>query len=146
VCCVFLGFNPHQKGYRCYHPSTHHIYVSMDVTFSETKYFFGLDQSPLVLRGSSCNKMPITGLIFPNYLNRLVHREAQVHGSLIQGKTLVQGKKDLVQGKEWSQGSPVHRQLGVQGTKTHKNSKIDILKQLLPLHKSTSKIGRIFMR
>ena len=42
---VFLGFNPHQKGYRCYHPSTHHMYVSMDVTFSETKYFFGLDQS-----------------------------------------------------------------------------------------------------
>jgi hypothetical protein len=47
--------------------------------------------------------MPITGLIFPNYLNRLVHGEIQVHGSLIQGKILVQGKKkDLVQGKEWS--------------------------------------------
>jgi hypothetical protein len=42
---VFFGFNPHQKGYRCYHPSAHHMYVSMDVTFFETEYFFGLDQS-----------------------------------------------------------------------------------------------------
>ena len=40
VRCIFLGFNPHQKGYRCYHPSSHRLYGSMDVTFSETECFF----------------------------------------------------------------------------------------------------------
>ena len=40
VCCVFHCFHPHQKGYRCYHLSSHHMYVSMDVTFSEIEYFF----------------------------------------------------------------------------------------------------------
>ncbi|KAM1209105.1 hypothetical protein ACFX2J_014684 [Malus domestica] len=40
VRCVFLGFNSQQKGYRCYHPSTKHFYVTMDVTFSETDMFF----------------------------------------------------------------------------------------------------------
>ncbi|CAL8102595.1 unnamed protein product [Prunus armeniaca] len=36
---VFLGFSPHQKGYRCYHPATRHLYVFMDVTFIEDEMF-----------------------------------------------------------------------------------------------------------
>jgi hypothetical protein len=39
VRCVFLSFNPHQKGYNCYHPSTHHVYVNIDVTFFKTEFF-----------------------------------------------------------------------------------------------------------
>ena len=45
VRCVFLSFHPQQKGYRCYHPSTHHMYVSMDVTLSKIKYIFCNDQT-----------------------------------------------------------------------------------------------------
>ena len=38
--CVFIGFSPQQKGYRCYHPPSKHVYVTMDVTFSEEEHFF----------------------------------------------------------------------------------------------------------
>lgn len=37
---VFIGFNPQHKGYRCYHPPTRHVYVTINVTFSEDKPFF----------------------------------------------------------------------------------------------------------
>ncbi|KAB2635595.1 reticuline oxidase-like protein [Pyrus ussuriensis x Pyrus communis] len=38
--CVFVGFSSHQKGYKCYHPETRHMYVTMDVTFSESEFFY----------------------------------------------------------------------------------------------------------
>ena len=38
--CVFVGYHPFQKGYRCYHPTTRKFYVSMDVTFSEHEMFY----------------------------------------------------------------------------------------------------------
>ena len=38
--CVFVGYHPFQKGYRCYHPTTQNFYVSMDVTFSEHEMFY----------------------------------------------------------------------------------------------------------
>ncbi|CAN6709377.1 unnamed protein product [Malus baccata var. baccata] len=44
--CVFLGFAPQQKGYKCYHPETRHMYVTMDVTFSESEVFYASTPSP----------------------------------------------------------------------------------------------------
>ena len=38
--CVFVGYHPFQKGYRCYHLTTRKFYVSMDVTFSEHEMFY----------------------------------------------------------------------------------------------------------
>ncbi|CAL2232369.1 unnamed protein product [Prunus armeniaca] len=40
LCCFFMGFSSHQKGYRCYHPATRRLYVSMNVTFIEDEMFF----------------------------------------------------------------------------------------------------------
>ena len=31
--CIFLGYSPHQRGYRCYSPITKKVYTSMDVIF-----------------------------------------------------------------------------------------------------------------
>ncbi|KAL6294169.1 hypothetical protein ACE6H2_002311 [Prunus campanulata] len=38
--CVFVGYAAHQKGYRCYHPSSRRTYVTLDVTFMESEMFF----------------------------------------------------------------------------------------------------------
>ncbi|RDY07490.1 hypothetical protein CR513_08391, partial [Mucuna pruriens] len=39
VRCIFLGYSP-IKGYKCYHPSSHRYFVSMDVNFREYVSFF----------------------------------------------------------------------------------------------------------
>jgi len=38
--CIFLGYVPNQKGYKCYHLATRRQFVSMDVSFHETIPFF----------------------------------------------------------------------------------------------------------
>ena len=45
--CLFLGYVVHQKGYWCYDPSTRLTYVTMDVTFLESKPFFPAPTSSL---------------------------------------------------------------------------------------------------
>ena len=41
VKCVFVGYSSTQKGYRCYHPPTKRLYISLDVTFQEQDSYFG---------------------------------------------------------------------------------------------------------
>ena len=38
--CIFLGFSPIKKGFKCFDPSSGKLFISMDVTFFETKPFF----------------------------------------------------------------------------------------------------------
>ena len=38
--CVFIGYGLHLKGYRCFHPPTHKVYVTMDVQFHEHQMYF----------------------------------------------------------------------------------------------------------
>lgn len=58
--CIFLGYGPSQKGYKCYHPVSRQRFVSMDVTFHEILPFFyspsssqrehsSVESSPLLL-------------------------------------------------------------------------------------------------
>jgi transposase InsO family protein len=39
--CIFVGYSCGQKGYKCWSPSEHRMFVSMDVTFRESIPFYG---------------------------------------------------------------------------------------------------------
>ena len=56
VWCLFLGYGLHQKGYRYYDPSNHLTYVTMDVTFLESKTFYSPTISTSTLQGAPQNK------------------------------------------------------------------------------------------
>ncbi|KAM1062317.1 hypothetical protein ACFX2A_027225 [Malus domestica] len=56
--CVFLGYATTQKGYRCYHPSSKKMFITKDVSFHETKMFFG--SSPSSLQGEYRNDEVLT--------------------------------------------------------------------------------------
>ena len=38
--CMFIGYSPTQKGYKCYNPETRRVLVSRDVKFMEEKWFY----------------------------------------------------------------------------------------------------------
>jgi hypothetical protein len=38
--CVFVGYALHQKGYRCYHPPSRKLYVTLDVAFHENDMYY----------------------------------------------------------------------------------------------------------
>ena len=38
--CVFLGYAPNKKGYKCFNPQTKKFHITMDVSFWEHTTFF----------------------------------------------------------------------------------------------------------
>ena len=53
--CVFVGYALHQKGYRCYHPTSRKEYVTLDVVFHEEEMYYSAPESPL--QGESRNEL-----------------------------------------------------------------------------------------
>ena len=49
--CIFVGYSSTSKGYKCFDPCTRRTFVTMDVTFFETKPYFSHDHPRGVNKG-----------------------------------------------------------------------------------------------
>jgi hypothetical protein len=54
--CLFVGYSATQKGYKCYHPPSGKVFVSMDVTFLEQEAYFLRGASDTSLQGEIGSK------------------------------------------------------------------------------------------
>jgi hypothetical protein len=71
--CVFLGYSPLHKGYKCLHHSSGRIYISRDVIFEETAFPF--HNGPLILTAPAQTSSPSPGL--PLLINPTLPHQAR---------------------------------------------------------------------
>lgn len=60
--CVFVGYAAHQKGYRCYHPPTKKMYITLDVVFHEDTMYYS--RVPSLQGESKCELKPTVDDVF----------------------------------------------------------------------------------
>ena len=79
--CIFIGYSPTQKGYKCYCPTSQKFFVSCDVTFVEDEFYHS--STPLQVgenHWDPTTPMPIS-LPIPSSLpnNEFIQTDAAVH-------------------------------------------------------------------
>ncbi|KAJ0941358.1 putative RNA-directed DNA polymerase [Helianthus annuus] len=73
--CVFLGYGPHQKGYRCYSPRRRHMYITLDCDLLEIEFFYTSQHS---VQGETENSDTLSWLKWTPFQerNRITHNES----------------------------------------------------------------------
>lgn len=90
--CVYMGYNPDHKGYKCFHLATGRTYISRDLLFNEAQFPFSLLPGPHSTISSShlpIHQAPIKLLLkplpllgpFPSFHNSPHQSRASLHQS-----------------------------------------------------------------
>ena len=93
VRCIFVGYSPTQKGYRCWCPTERRFNVSMDVTFREKEPFYSSSISTsqnIGCEGENSNKGSVSG---GSVLVPMLDASQSEHGK--QGEENVSTNEDI---------------------------------------------------
>ncbi|RVW51857.1 Retrovirus-related Pol polyprotein from transposon TNT 1-94 [Vitis vinifera] len=79
--CVFVGYALHKKGYRCYHPPTRQMYITMDVVFHEDSMYFSSESE---LQGEYLGELDMSGQQFgsEDVFTEIPNQSSSVEGVL----------------------------------------------------------------
>ena len=72
--CIFVGYSCGQKGYKCWSPFEHRVFVSMDVSFRNP--FHSMEKKQICLLSSLILTLPI-------YMRMVLRRRMKLHGMRI---------------------------------------------------------------
>ncbi|KAI5338359.1 hypothetical protein L3X38_017630 [Prunus dulcis] len=73
--CIFIGYSTTQKGYKCYHPPSQKVHVTLDVTFHEEVPHYVSSSSPLQRgRGSELKNFGMENLECTEAFKRISDR------------------------------------------------------------------------
>ncbi|KAK8923657.1 hypothetical protein KSP39_PZI019078 [Platanthera zijinensis] len=77
--CVFIGYSATQKGYKCFHPPTRKVFVSMDVTFHEDESYYAptadTTSAPPPTTPSPTTPLPVPPPYYPSLQGESLPRE-----------------------------------------------------------------------
>jgi len=106
--CVFLGYATHQKGYRCYHPPTRRMFITMDVVFHEDSMYFSPKPE---LQGENQKEIQTLDYDVLNYNHNSEESKSPESGNLDVGN-LDQSGITLDSSGDVSQAGPINHEMG----------------------------------
>ncbi|XP_029129864.1 uncharacterized protein LOC109816369 isoform X2 [Cajanus cajan] len=95
--CVFIGYPSNKKGYKCYHPQSRRVFITMDVTFQETQSFYA---SP-PLQGEKALEVEELSFLSLPYLSLQDAQDLSNEATMVHNEEEAEEEEDKFFGKKY---------------------------------------------